>query len=120
MRRFITICLLVAFITTFFPMPEAKAIDPVTLAILAPIAVKVAERSAPYVYRGIYNAGRCLFKMGKDVFEFFLVPYGLGYMCFGSFRRGLVYTIRGGIAPGKLIVHTLLLPVMLFGVNINI
>jgi hypothetical protein len=120
MKKFITICLLVAFVVTFLPMPEAKAIDPVTLAILAPIAVKVAQKSAPYVYRGVYNAGRCIFKMGKDICEFFFVPYGLGYMCVSSFKRGLVYVIRGGIAPVKLIVHTLLLPVMLFGVNVNI
>ena len=58
--------------------------------------------------------------MGKDVFQIFYLPYGLGYMCFGSMKHGLVYVIKGGIAPAKLIVHTLLLPVMLFGVNINI
>ena len=65
MRRIITICLLVAMVTVAFPMPEAKAIDPVTLAILAPIAIKA----------------------------------GLGYLCFGSMKDGLVYVIKGGIAP---------------------
>ena len=120
MITLITNCLLVAMVTDAFPMPEAKAIDPVTLAILAPIAIKAAEKTAPYIYRGVYNAGKCLLQMGKDVFQIFYLPYGLGYMCFGSMKHGLVYVIKGGIAPAKLIVHTLLLPVMLFGVNINI
>ena len=120
MRRVITICLLAAFVVTCFPMPEAEALDPITLAILAPIAVKAAEKSAPYIYRSVYNAGRCLFRMGKDVCRMFLVPYGLGYMCFGSFRRGLVYVIRGAIAPGMLILHTLMLPLSLIGLDVNI
>lgn len=120
MRRIITITLLVAFMMTLFPAPEAQAFDPVTLAILAPIAIKVAEKTAPYIYRGLYNAGKCVFKMGKDVFEFFYLPFGLGYMCFGNLKRGLVYVIKGGIAPGKLVYHTLLVPIALFGVNINI
>ena len=120
MRRFITICLLAAFVVTCFPMPEAKALDPITLAIIAPIAVKAAEKSAPYIYRGVYNAGKCLLRMGKDVCRMFLIPYGLGYMCFGSFRRGLVYVIRGGIAPGLLVLHTLVLPLALFGLDVNI
>ena len=39
---------------------------------------------------------------------------------FGGFTSGLVYTIKGAIAPGKLVLHTLLLPVMMIGVDINI
>lgn len=120
MRRTITITLLVVCMTTLFPAPEAQAFDPVTLAILAPIAIKVAEASAPYIYRGVSNAGKCMLHMGKDVYEFFYFPLGLGYMCFGNLKRGLVYVIKGGIAPGKLVFHTLLLPISLFGLNINI
>ncbi len=120
MRRIITITLLVAFFTTLFPAPEAQAFDPVTLAILAPIAIKVAEKTAPYIYRGVSNAGKCMLKMGKDIYDFFYFPLGLGYMCFGNLKRGLVYVIKGGIAPGKLVYHTLLLPISLFGLNLNI
>ena len=64
MRRIITICLLVAMVTVAFPMPEAKAIDPVTLAILAPIAIKaagvscvIAETFARIFYRNAINIG---------------------------------------------------------------
>ena len=64
MRRIITICLLVAMVTVAFPMPEAKAIDPVTLAILAPIAIKaagvscvIAKSFARIFYRNSINIG---------------------------------------------------------------
>lgn len=119
MRRTITICLLVGILLTLLPPPEASAIDPVTMAILAPIAMKAAEKTAPYVGRALYNLGKGFLRIGKDIFHFFYLPYGLGYMCFGNVKRGLVYVIKGGIAPGKLIVHTLMLPVLLFGVDIN-
>lgn len=120
MRRIITICLLAAMVAIAFPMPEAKAIDPVTMAILAPVAIKAAEKAAPYLYRGVYNSGKCLLQMGKDTAQILYLPYGLGYMCVGGMKHGLVYVIKGGIAPAKLVVHTLLLPLMLLGVNINI
>ena len=62
--------------------------------------------------------------MGKDMFEIFYLPYGFLKMTvgapFGGFTSGLVYTIKGAIAPGKLVLHTLLLPVMMIGVDINI
>lgn len=119
MRKSISVFLVFTFIALTLPMPEAKAIDPVTLAILAPVALKVAQAATPYLSRGVYNGGRCLIKMGEDLLQFFYLPYGLGYMCY-SFKGGLVYTIRGGIAPAKFMFHTLMLPLMLFGININI
>ena len=38
------------------PAPEAKAIDPITIAILTPIAIKAAQIAAPYVLRGFDEA----------------------------------------------------------------
>ena len=124
MKRYVKILLLVLAVTIAFPAPKAEAIDPVTIAILAPIALKVADKAKPYIIRGLLNAGRCLIKMGRDVFEIFYLPYGMLKMTlgapFGGFRSGFIYTIKGTMAPGKLIVHTLLLPVMMFGLEINI
>ena len=58
------------------------------------------------------------------VFEILYLPYGLGKMTFGypfgGFRSGLVYSIKGCIAPCKLVIHTLLLPVYMIGVEVNI
>ena len=106
-------------------MPErAHAIDPVTIAILAPIALKAAEAARPYVIRGMINFGKGMLKVGRASLDLFFIPYGLFKMIFlspwGEFRSGVVYTIRGGIGIGKIIVHILLLPVYTCGVEVNL
>ena len=124
MKRFVKILLLVLVTAILFPAPKAEAIDPVTIAILAPIALKVADKAKPYLIRALLNTGRCLLKMGKDTFQILYLPYGMLKMTvgapFGGFRNGLVNTIKGFIGPGKLIVHTLLLPAMMIGFDFNI
>ena len=105
--------------------PErAHAIDPVTIAILAPIALQAAEAARPYVIRGMINFGKGLLKVGKASLDLFFIPYGLFKMIFlspwGEFRSGVVYTIRGGIGIGKIVVHILLLPVYTCGVEVNL
>ena len=111
-------------VTFAFPAPKAEAIDPVTLAILAPIAIKAANVAKPYLIRAGLNTGLCLLKMGEDTLPTLRLPLGLLQMSigapFGGFRNGLVNTIKGFIAPGKLVVHTLLLPAMMVGLDINI
>ena len=106
-------------------MPErVQAIDPVTIAILAPIALQAASAARPYVVRGMINFGKGLLKVGKAALDIFFIPYGLFKIIFlspwGEFRSGMVYTIRGGIGIGKVVMHTLLLPVYMFGVEINL
>ena len=124
MKRFVKILLLVLVTAILFPAPKAEAIDPVTIAILAPIALKVADKAKPYLIRALLNTGRCLLKMGKDTFQILYLPYGMLKMTvgapFGGFRSGFIYTIKGAIVPGKLVIHTLLLPAMMIGLDINI
>lgn len=123
MHRGLKIILLTAVLIFCMPV-QVKAIDPVTIAILAPVAVRVAKAASPYLIRAVKNTGTGVFKMGKDVFEILYLPYGLGKMTFGypfgGFRSGLVYSIKGCIAPCKLVIHTLLLPVYMIGVEVNI
>lgn len=106
------------------PMHQAKAIDPITIAILAPVALQLANAARPYVIRGLINFGKGLLRVGKDMVELVFLPYGLLKMTFGApfggFRSGLVYTLRGGIAIGKMIFHILILPIVIFGVNFNV
>ena len=122
MTRSLKILLLTVSLLLLCPQP-VRAIDPVTIAILAPIAIKVAQAASPYVLRAAKNTGTGLVKMGKDLFELIYLPYGLGKMTFGypfgGFRSGAVYAIKGCVAPCKLIVHTLLLPVYMIGVEVN-
>ena len=105
-------------------LPErAHAIDPVTIAILAPIALKAAEAARPYVIRGMINFGKGMLKVGKAALGLFYLPYGLFKIIFlwpwGEFRSGVIYTIRGGFALGKVVVNILLLPVYMCGLEIN-
>lgn len=106
------------------PLHEARAIDPITIAILAPVALQLANAARPYVIRGLINLGKGLLRVGKDVVELVFLPYGLLKMTFGApfggFRSGLIYTLRGGIAIGKMIFHILILPIAIFGINFNI
>ncbi len=124
MKRFLLIILTAAVIMPVIP-PKAGAIDPVTLAILAPIAVKVAEAAKPYLIRSAVRTGKGLLNIGKSSFEILYLPLGIGEMTIGApfnkFRKGLVHTVRGGVvAPTKLFLHVLLLPVYMVGAQVNI
>lgn len=105
--------------------PKAEAIDPITIAILAPIAIKAAEAARPYVIRSLVGTGEGLLKIGKDALHILYLPYGLLEMTIGApfrkFRPGLVHVVRGGVvAPIRLVLHTLLLPVYMTGAKINL
>ena len=121
-----SIMVVLAVCCLMFAMPQrAKAIDPVTMAILAPVALKVADAAKPFVIRSVVGTGKGLFKIGKDVFEILYLPYGLGEITLGlpfnKGRKGLVHIVRGGvIAPAKLLVHIIILPVYMTGARINI
>ncbi len=124
-RRICLIVLFAGLFTGFFmnSAPEAQAIDPVTIAILTPIAIKAAQIAAPYVYRALANMGKASLKIFPDIIGIFKLPIGIGMMIFtwpfGGFTKGVIYTIQGTIAPFKLVWHTLMIPVAAFGVNIN-
>ena len=124
MRKFIAVLLVLAVLCPFWA-PKAEAIDPVTMMILAPIAVKVAEAARPYLEKSLISTGTGLIKIGKDAFHLLYLPYGFLEMTigapFGKFRSGLIHTIRGGlIAPIRLILHSLLLPIYMVGADINV
>ena len=122
-RREIKI-LFLALAMLLLPMQQARAIDPITIAILAPIALQLAQAAKPYVIRGLMNLGRGMLRVGKDMIELVYLPYGLLKMTLGAplggFRSGLIYTLRGGLAVGKVVLHILILPLVTFGVNFNV
>lgn len=121
--RLIRVLLLSGALFFCWPMPEAKAIDPVTMAILAPIALKLAESAKPYILRGAVNTVNHFGRIGLDVCHIFLLPFGclecsVG-MPFGLFRNGVRHIVKGGIAPVRLIYHILVLPLAMVGLQIN-
>ena len=125
-RRLCLIVLFAGLLTGFFmnSAPEARAIDPVTIAILTPIAIKAAQVAAPYVYRALANMGQASLRIFPDLLGIFKLPIGIGMMVFGwPFQgvavRGAVYTVQGVCAPFQLVWHTLMIPVAAFGINVN-
>lgn len=104
--------------------PDADAfVDPVTIAILAPIALKVAEKAQPYIIRGLSGGGKMLLKMGAATLKIFYLPLGILETTlgapFGFFSSGLKHLVKGVIAPGELVVYTVLFPVALFGISVD-
>jgi hypothetical protein len=103
-------------------IPKAKAMDPVTIGILAPIilpyAIPVAETAAQYALKGLLNAGVGMIDVFKDMIGIFMLPVGflevsLG-MPFGFFSSGCRHIATGFVAPFKLAFSTVMLVPRLF------
>jgi hypothetical protein len=103
-------------------IPKAKAMDPVTIGILAPIilpyAIPVAETAAQYALKGLVNAGVGMVDVFKDMVGVFMMPVGflevtLG-MPFGLFSNGCENIGTGFVAPFKLAFSTVMLVPRLF------
>ena len=103
----------------FMCAPKAEAVDPITIALLAPYAISAAKTAQPYVVRGLINGGKDFIAMGKDVLEIFYLPLGVLEITigapFGYFTPGCKNLVKGFIAPFKLAFHAAMLPVYLSG-----
>ncbi|MCI7643342.1 MAG: hypothetical protein MST10_03160 [Lentisphaeria bacterium] len=124
--RFLLIgcCILLLFFGAALPsrQSEAQAFDPVTIAILTPVALKVAAAMRPYVMEGLRTGTRHMISMGKDMFELFLLPWGalqatVG-LPFGGLGPGIKNVVRGFVAPFKLGIKAVLLPIAFMGVSV--
>ena len=120
-RRFLAIIFIFSICFILFK-PQAKAIDPVTMAILAPYAIKAAEVMAPYVMRGLSCGAKGLVACGKDTLEILYLPLGVVqstlFAPFGGFGSGMGNIVKGCVAPFKLVVDVLVLPIKFMGVSI--
>ena len=120
-RRFLLI-LCIALIATFYfaPQPKAQAFDPVTLAILTPLAIQGAKILAPYVIRGLKNMAVVGLRSGKYLLKFFLVPVGLVECIIMPWRIsiGLSHMGQGFIGLFCFVGNVLLLPFAAFGVGV--
>ena len=116
----ITILLICLTLFSPFAAPRAEAMDPVTIAILAPLAVKAAQVAAPYVVRGIKCGALQMKKMGIDLAKILALPLGIGQMTigapFGYFKRGADNCWVGIQSPFKFVWDTLMLPLAFIGV----
>ncbi|MBR2365181.1 MAG: hypothetical protein IKA79_08255 [Lentisphaeria bacterium] len=112
MKRYLlilTIVLTVFAVVT--PVQKAEAIDPVSVAILAPIAIQTARAVLPYILRGVAAMGRTALKAGVEVINILRLPIGLGLVCCMRFKAGGKQMLRGLIAPFKMTYYVIMIPV---------
>jgi len=123
MKKTLSLLTLTLLIFFAFPAPEAKAFDPATMSMASGMAMNLFQKASPYLIRGLANFAKNCVKIGKDMVDIFRLPLGMGQVLFmapfGYFKKGVRNLVLGGVAPFKLCLHTLLLPVVLF-VNVNI
>lgn len=124
MRKYAVIFTISVMLFAFFyPQPEAKAMDPVTIAILAPIAIQVAKTMMPYIVRGLINMSRMGLKAGKELVSILRLPLGIIQVLLlfpwgRNFSSGLRNIGHGGVAPFMFAFYCLLLPFSAFGVGL--
>ena len=120
MRKMVLILLLsVVFMGGMFSFaPQAQAMDPVTIAILAPVALQAAEQARPVIMQGLANGVQGLTKMGLAAFKILYIPLGVVEctvgLPLGGLSPGVANLCEGGMAPFELIFHTIMLPVRCF------
>ena len=111
--------LLVAGLMIPWGSGKLEAMDPVTIAILAPVAVKSAQVMMPYVVQGLKNAGGQLMKMGLDLAGILKLPLGIVQATLGApigmFGDGMKNVVDGVLAPLQFVWHTVTLPLAVFG-----
>ena len=100
---------------------RVRAMDPVTMAVFAPLALKAASIATPYVMRGMQSGAVHMVKIGYDMVAISRLPLGLGQTLlgwpFGYFKTGIQNTALGAVAPFKMTWDIVLLPVALTGVS---
>lgn len=119
MRKKILIALLIGGFLLPFAPSRGYAMDPVTIAILAPVAIKAAEVMMPYVVQGLKNAGVQLIKVGLDLANTLKLPLGIVQSTIGApigfFSSGVQNMMEGLLAPVQLVWHVITLPIAIFG-----
>ena len=101
--------------------PRARAIDPVTMAVLAPIALKGARKASPYVISGLQRTGRQLLVIGGDIANLLRLPLGVVQATvgvpFGFLGDGLKNIGTGLMSPLELVLDVLNLPLTAIGLT---
>ena len=120
-KNFTITCVL--FLLCILLFTHTYGMDPVTIAILTPVAIKAAEVATPYVLRGLQCGGLHMIKIGTRIVDIFRLPLGILQITLGApfnlFSDGIRNSMLGVLAPLNLLVDTLLLPLAFCGVTTN-
>lgn len=121
MRTLIILGLITTLVFGMFTTQKAEAFDPVTIAILAPIAIEAAEIAYPYVVRGLTTGGAALIDVGVDILSILYLPLGVLEVAllwpFGLFSSGCSHIVKGFCAPFTLVWDVLMLPLNFCGIS---
>lgn len=102
-----------------FPIPKAKAMEPVSISILAAMAMPYAIQAAKYTGQGLIRTGPCWLNQGLELLNILRLPLGLLEVTigapFGFFWNGLENTWKGAIAPFMFLKEFFSLPLYFFG-----
>ncbi|MBR7130958.1 MAG: hypothetical protein IKC82_03085 [Lentisphaeria bacterium] len=119
MKKFVAIVLIISGMSVFIPRAEA---EPVTMVVLAPLALEAAKQASPYVITAMRNGGMQLLEVGKDLGNILRLPLGIIQATigapFGLYGSGWENILRGIAAPVQLVGDVLILPLSFFGVGV--
>lgn len=97
----------------FFAMESANA-EPVTLMILAPLALEAAKEASPAVIAGMRGSSGQLSEIGTDMGNILRLPLGVvqatAGIPLGMLGDGLENVTIGLVAPLQLVGDVLILP----------
>ena len=115
MKRLLIIILLLTVNAVFIHRAQA---EPVTMGILAPLALEGAKIASPHVITAMQNGGRQLLEIGKDMGNILRLPLGLLQATLGAplglLGDGVDNIIVGVFAPFQLVGDVLILPFSFF------
>lgn len=109
-KKFLLILLLAAGIF----LPRTAKAEPVTMILLAPVALEAAKIASPYAISALRSGGLQLYEVGKDAGNILLLPLGILQITagapFGLFGQGVENIAMGLAAPFQLVGDLLLVP----------
>jgi len=92
--------------------------EPVTMVILAPLALEGAKIASPHVITAMQNGGQQLLEIGKDLGNILRLPLGILQATLGApvglLGEGVDNIIIGMFAPFQLVGDVLILPFSFF------
>lgn len=123
MRRLGVILLVTALLGFFATVPRVQAMDPVTIAILAPILMPYAQKAASYTLKAMIRTIPGWAQVGKEMINIFRLPLGFFQLAFlipfGYAGDGLENIWDGAKAPVMMMVEFFGIPFRAFGVIRN-
>ena len=107
------------FVLFSVPAPEAKAMEPISIAMMAaPIIIPIIKAMMPYVVKGAVNFFGAMVDVFVDMAGFAMLPFGMFEATlgapFGLFPYGVKHMGSGALAPFKMMWSMCRVPVRVF------